>query len=132
MLRTLLCLTLLSVCVSCKSLRSESSEVKAWELDGNRANAKAFIIQTVLEFYTNIQKDDPVLGQFAEALQDAKTDQTESAEYVLKSLWEQSQSPASPEELTPIKKYIIQEWVTQTNYLLEKDKKTPVYELLDF
>ncbi len=123
MLRPLLCVALLSFAMSCKSVRSESSDVKAWELEGSRSSAKEYIISTIVRCYPQVSASDPVLGQFAEALMDAKTDQTESADYVLQTLWQQSQRPASPGEDSPIDSYIIQEWAVQTNFVLDDGKK---------
>ncbi len=115
---------------SCKSVRSSSSDVKAWELDGSRQAAKTYIVRTISTYYPDIAKGEPVLSQFADALQNEKTEQTESADYVLHELWLQSQEPASPETLSPIDAYIVQEWISHTNYLLVRAQAAPKLEYI--
>jgi len=93
------------------------SNVNAWELEGNARAAKDFIVSTVVRVYPTTSAHLEVVEQFATALQNKKTEQTESAEYVLKSYWELSQAGSSTDENSPIRKYIGEQFLILTNYL---------------
>lgn len=101
---------------SCKTTDTGSA-VAAWELDGNKQAAQDFIMNTVNQFYQDTQGQTTPLREFALALADQKTEQTESGAYVLQEYYERSQSGTLDGEASPLQQYIIQQFVIMTNYL---------------
>ena len=131
MLRSWLWIVCAILGFSCKTTSPDSSKLKAWELQGNRDAAKAYIIKTIVEHYPDVQESEPALAEFAQALQEAKTDQTLSADYVLHELWLKSQGKQPSNQLSPIENYIVQEWISHTNYLFVRSHEANKLEFLN-
>jgi hypothetical protein len=124
MLRVI-CLALAISIAACKTVSPRNtSTVKAWEMDGNREAGFDFIIETIASQFPEIKASDQGVQDFARALQDQRTSQTESADYILELYWQESQNgPIGPQ--SPIVLYIAQEFITQTNYLSVLEQKEP-------
>jgi hypothetical protein len=123
----ILCFALLFNCKS--TSQQETSEVKAWEMDGNREAAYDFIVATVTRHFPATKAEDPAVQLFAKALQDRRTQQTESADYVLQVFWQESREGSVGAE-SPIVLYIAQEFLAQTNYLAYTEKLVTQLEFM--
>lgn len=115
---------------SCKTTSPDTSVVKAWALQGNQEAARVFIIETIAKL-PGVQKDDPVVLEFATTLQNTKTSQTESPEYVLEEYWKRSQTKIDPEQPSDIENYIVQEFMTHTNYIESQETSVKLQILSD-
>ena len=119
---------LLGLLPACKTV-NESSTAQAWMLDDNKAATDKFIIATVSKYLPAAVAADTgghVLQQFAQALEDEKTGQAESSEYVLEQYYKESQTPAPEGQLTPLEMYILTMFAILTNYNQVHDKTASV------
>lgn len=126
-----LCLVFALALTACKTSGGADSGLAAWELDGNKEAAQVYIISTVTTYYEDAAGQDAPLREFAAALADQRTDQTESSGYVLQGYYEASKSGSLEGEANPLQQYIIQQFVIMTNYLAYHDNpgKNPLQYL---
>lgn len=103
---------------ACRTVNTGST-AQAWMLDDNKAATDKFIIDTVRKYLPAAVAADSgghVLQQFAQALEDEKTGQAESSEYVLEQYYKESQTPVPEGQLTPLEVYILTMFAILTNY----------------
>ncbi|RYZ80946.1 MAG: hypothetical protein EOP04_24885 [Proteobacteria bacterium] len=109
--------------VSCKTVGTGASDPSSWAMNGNEAAARHYITSTILEFYKDTQNQTSVIDAFAAALVDQKTNQTESAAYVLQIYADKGAGDGSGAE--PLQQYILSQFIVLTNYLAyHADPKT--------
>ena len=102
--------------LSCRQHPSHS-HLEAWKLEGNIEAAREFIVETVLRFFPDTQSQTSILRAFAHGLQNQRTSQTESADFVLELYWKQSQAGTVHAPVSPIQSYIVEQFVVATNYM---------------
>lgn len=112
-----LSLALALTLAACKSTGGRDASLAAWELDGNKQAAQDYIISTVESYYKDAKGQTAALSDFAQALADQRTDQTETATYVLQGYYEASKSSSLEGDANPLQQYIIQQFVIMTNYI---------------
>ncbi len=118
---TKICLVIALAFTGCKTSGDKGgADVAAWELDGNKQAAQDFIINTVNQYYQDTKSQRASVEEFALALADKKTEQTENSGYVLQEYYERSKSGTAEGEASPLQQYILQQFVIMTNYVAYK------------
>lgn len=100
---------------ACRTVK-DSGSAGVWASEDNRNATVVFIKKTVTDLFPDVSADDPALAQFAVALQDKDTKQTESAQFILSKYLEQrAQSPDDTN--TEAAAYITEQFLAMTNYI---------------
>lgn len=125
-LRTVMVCLYCLLSFGCRTLGDSSRTSNA---PADAVAAQDYIAATVARHFPDLTPNHPAVRQFATALLDGRTAQTESTRYVFEEYWQVTNGAASAHQ-EAFELYIVEEFLTHTNYLQVMVKAASTLQLL--